>query len=884
MDFQEQKNIICNYIDKKEFDLARKEIYKTIENAENKNIEDEQNTYLCFNSYLELMLYVDKYNPKKPNKAPKTNMAFLYYMLGYINFELKEYDEALKNLNEALKWNPVDLTILFEKAEVYKALGDLERFKAEVEKTYQFITANSFLAKYYRMLGYYYIEKKVFNVANALHSRAFDFAQTEQEKKLSFNELVYIAQQENREPKKTELDEIKKIFEDYNIPISYSKRTVSFLLVEYQRLLSRDGMSEEVKSLSRILYEITQDKQFMITYSIKDEETGISIKVPENWGVLRKSEYEKLNLDKNTLFIISTDHNETVSVVIDNGECGIGQFTELYKKSIENMKDAGITILAESSNIFEDGFKLRQAVVEVQEGVKVGKLTVVNGKVTVRDKKIRMIQNYVRANNKLVNISWIIPKDIEPKEMIELLKSGLGMQMVMSVRGDKDRNVTDDIIEKAKTMNYDKNIWRMPLEKLDETKGVVKALEWELQQRIEKAEDGYINPFYIEQKSIFNESANDLDKMIEWKKYLEDVNEVSVTMGKDIFRIKTNVIKHFSSDNTLLDTRNINIEEFKNIIYNTLCYMYDWNKSYIGKELVDNLNWSILIKSDKHDMKRFSGNNSYPITWNMFHDNFVYAIEKSDLTFFDELFIKSLIYLVIATQEEKDQNIITCLQLATHLDLEQMIKQLPLQHPARVLFKTLDSLTDIQYAKLLVETKDILVLFTQYNPEESKNILYTISSEQDVDKVASKIVNYFKDYIFGDKYNYDKMEAVAICMNDEYSKNGINQAVNSYIEVFVDNIIETNEQDRYWSDSAREFLALLILANLVSGEKVSLDKLKNQTVEIELPKKMIKENIDKFNKIPEVKEFMGVIDLLDSDKPFKSLVEITNIELNKYKK
>ena len=259
MNFEEQKNIIEGYLANKEFDLARKEIYKAIENSEVKNVEDEQNTYFCFNSYLELMLYVEKYNPKKPNKAPKTNMAFLYYILGYINVEFKEYDEALKNLNESLKWNPVDLTVLFERAEGYKAMGDLERFKAEVEKTHQFITYNSFLAKYYRALGYYYIEKKVYDVANVLNSMALDFATTEQERKLAINELMYIAQQENREVSKSNIEEVKKLCEDYNIPIGYNKRTVGLLLNEYQRLLNRDGMTEQVKILSRNLYEITQD-------------------------------------------------------------------------------------------------------------------------------------------------------------------------------------------------------------------------------------------------------------------------------------------------------------------------------------------------------------------------------------------------------------------------------------------------------------------------------------------------------------------------------------------------------------------------------------------------------------------------------------------------
>lgn len=99
-------------------------------------------------------------------------MAYLYYILGFIDVENTDYDNALKNLRESLKWNPVDLTVLFENAEIYKSIGDLERFKAEIDKIYPLITSRWFLARYYREIGFYFIEKKVYDVANAIYSMA----------------------------------------------------------------------------------------------------------------------------------------------------------------------------------------------------------------------------------------------------------------------------------------------------------------------------------------------------------------------------------------------------------------------------------------------------------------------------------------------------------------------------------------------------------------------------------------------------------------------------------------------------------------------------------------------------------------------------------------
>lgn len=89
------------------------------------------------------------------------------------------------------------------------------------------------------------------------------------------------------------------------------------------------------------------------------------------------------------------------------------------------------------------------------------------------------------------------------------------------------------------------------------------------------------------------------------------------------------------------------------------------------------------------------------------------------------------------------------------------------------------------------------------------------------------------------------MEAVAVCMSEEYQKNGINEAIFSYIDVFINNIIETIAEDRFWSDSVKQFLALLVLVNLLQNKKVTIPELYKQTSDIELSRKMIKDNIEK---------------------------------------
>lgn len=84
-----------------------------------------------------------------------------------------------------------------------------------------------------------------------------------------------------------------------------------------------------------------------------------------------------------------------------------------------------------------------------------------------------------------------------------------------------------------------------------------------MQVRIDTAEQPYITPAFMEQLYKNKEIIKEIEKMIEWKKYLQDVNEVSITIGKDIYRIKNDVVTHFSNDNTMLEKRKIEIDEFK---------------------------------------------------------------------------------------------------------------------------------------------------------------------------------------------------------------------------------------------------------------------------------------------------------------------------------
>ena len=139
MTFQEKIAKIEEKIRNKDYETAEQDLLQIINDEEIKSVEDEQNTYYTFYNYVETIIFYNKYKPIKKLMQPNNNIADVYFLLGFINFEIKNFGKALDYLNKASEWNPVSPQIILAKAAVYRVMGEIERFRIEVEKSYQYI-------------------------------------------------------------------------------------------------------------------------------------------------------------------------------------------------------------------------------------------------------------------------------------------------------------------------------------------------------------------------------------------------------------------------------------------------------------------------------------------------------------------------------------------------------------------------------------------------------------------------------------------------------------------------------------------------------------------------------------------------------------------------
>ena len=422
MSYQEKITTIEAKIKNKEFYSAEQDLLQIINDEKIKNVEDDKYIYYSFYNYIETLIYWKKYNPSKKILQTENNIANVYYLLGFINFETKNYGNAIQYLDKAIEWNPVNSRIRLEKADALRNIGEIERYRIEIEKTYPYIYESSYMAKYYRELGWYYSEKKIFDLANALYTQSVSFLNTD----LAKNELMYIAQQEHREARFSTKEEISKLFKEYNIPFGISNEITQFIYEDSQNLL-KEKKVQLANYLYRALYDITLDKKFMLYVDLKDEKTKIIVKIPEIWRTLNKEAYGKFGISDNTLFLFLTPQNENICVVCD-GKCDAGQLDVAYKLNIENMKKQGATIEAEYSIIGQKNIK--QVFVLVKQ----------------KEKSVRIYQNYLVVNGYLINVSWEVPSDIPIEQIIEIENNSFKGQFIWSLKGEKEDTSSQDIM------------------------------------------------------------------------------------------------------------------------------------------------------------------------------------------------------------------------------------------------------------------------------------------------------------------------------------------------------------------------------------------------------------------------------------------------------
>ena len=244
---------------KKNYDKALKMIEDLVKKVEELNMfqDDQMSEYHLFDELFEEILYRHIYNPTKdlrrPERIPYTEIYALY---GSLLVELKRLDDAREALQKGLRWNPINFHIMSEYIETFKIEGNMDMFYEKTIEAFKIAIHAPEVARCFRNLGYYFVEKKLYSEATATYLLSTRF---DKESKQVQSELYYINQVSGG-VKEPSFDDIKVYSEKYGFPTG-AHEDVLGLAYAYGKHFLEERKNEPARYFISILYELTQDDE-----------------------------------------------------------------------------------------------------------------------------------------------------------------------------------------------------------------------------------------------------------------------------------------------------------------------------------------------------------------------------------------------------------------------------------------------------------------------------------------------------------------------------------------------------------------------------------------------------------------------------------------------
>lgn len=246
--------------EKKENKSAAAELKAEIERVEKLNLyQDGQADYYDFNTLMEMVMFQRKHPELKRLVDIEEPLNKLYAMYGSILLELGELDRAQETLEIAMDWNPMSADIAFEYAEVFKQRKDFEGMKKATVEIFPIAYKRHEIARCYRNIGYYFIEKQLWDEAVGSYLLSMTFAEAEGRYSAE-QELKYIYDETNGEANRPSLGAMKSYSQKYNFPIGPDSNIIETALLYGKTMLANKKYQHAAYFLD-IAYKLTESKE-----------------------------------------------------------------------------------------------------------------------------------------------------------------------------------------------------------------------------------------------------------------------------------------------------------------------------------------------------------------------------------------------------------------------------------------------------------------------------------------------------------------------------------------------------------------------------------------------------------------------------------------------
>lgn len=251
-----------------DFDEAKKLLNTYITEAE-KVVKENPNIQF-FTFYDDVQYWCLKKKIDWPSNAVciNFNLDEAYHLLAMIALRENNYSLAKDYFDKGLKYNPMSVAILLGYAEMYRRQHDLENVYDAVKKAYDFIYEPSFLSQYYCYLGFYYTEKKEYDIGYSCYA----FSLYYDDNPIAHGEIYHIQNLLHNPSYQKNMEEILSFLRNENIPISISQSN----LQQLRELLSDNNLFKMTPNLKKKVGEKVSFFSKEITSSTQIKHLSVS--------------------------------------------------------------------------------------------------------------------------------------------------------------------------------------------------------------------------------------------------------------------------------------------------------------------------------------------------------------------------------------------------------------------------------------------------------------------------------------------------------------------------------------------------------------------------------------------------------------------------------
>jgi tetratricopeptide (TPR) repeat protein len=214
--------------------------------------DDGVNEYHYFSNPFEYVLYLALFKPQKEVRRMPLNFVRPLQLHGFLLLEFGRYEEARASLRKARKINPVRVDILFEFAETYKIENKFEDYLELTKQCFKYAYTKKDLARCYRNIGYYCIEKADYETAVAVETYSLFFEKST----MVQSELFYISQKTGKLSAPPSVEVMQQLLRNIDIPLGPSQEVLG---IAYS--LAKDAEEKQNYDIAKfsygILYELT---------------------------------------------------------------------------------------------------------------------------------------------------------------------------------------------------------------------------------------------------------------------------------------------------------------------------------------------------------------------------------------------------------------------------------------------------------------------------------------------------------------------------------------------------------------------------------------------------------------------------------------------------